>query len=151
MGEHEKSFQDDPGGNHPPEALSREKMESICRTAIRYLETSRRYLSPDYCIWELARETKTSAKQLSASINRHLGQNFFRFINNLRIEEAKRILREAAEDDTPVNISEVGRKSGFNSRTSFYRCFTGYVKMTPGQYMALHVKESRPDDESQNR
>ena len=73
------------------------------------------------------------------SINRYLGQNFYQLINRIRVEEAKRILREAAESDTPVNITEIGAQSGFGSRTSFFMCFARYEGMSPKTYIKQGV------------
>jgi AraC-like DNA-binding protein len=126
-----------PAGN-PPDGLSRERMASVCGTVVRYLETSKRYLSPDFCLWELAREVGISARVVSVSINRYMGRNFYEFINRIRIEEAKRLLREAADGDAKVNIAETGSKSGFSSRSIFFARFRDCEGMTPGKWMNIH-------------
>jgi AraC-like DNA-binding protein len=135
--EHKTSSKGNPSGN-PPDGLSRERMASVCATVVRYLETSKRYLSPDFCLWELAREVGISPRVVSASINRYIGRNFHEFINRIRSEEAKRLLREAAAGDAKVNIAEIGAKSGFPSRSLFFARFKDCEEMTPGKWMNSH-------------
>lgn len=57
------------------------------------------------------------------------GTNVIDYINQYRIEEAKRIL-EADE----LNVQEVSERVGFLNSNSFIRVFKKYEGITPGQY-----------------
>ena len=125
-------------GNQPAETLSIEKMEAVCHTVVQYLETSKRYREPDCCLWQLARETGISSKIISLSINRYMKRNFFEFINRIRLEEAKTLLREAAQTGKKITVDEIGARSGFSSRSTFFLRFARYEGMTPKTYMKQH-------------
>lgn len=142
--------QTDASGNQPAEILSRERMEAVCRACIQYLETSKRYRVPDYCLWQLAHETGISQKIVSASINRYMGRNFFEFINRIRLEDVKRLLRKAAKNNQKINVDEIGAQSGFSSRSNFFMRFARYEGMTPKKYMSLYNSESDSDCKQNN-
>lgn len=74
------------------------------------------YLDPD-CNEELiATKMGLSYHQLSELINSEYNFNFPSLLNQYRIKEAMALLNEQPE----LNIAEVGKLSGFGSRSAFY-------------------------------
>ena len=65
-------------------------------------------------------------------INRHFGVNFYEFINQYRVDEAKRML--VSEDYKNTTITDIYLMVGFNSKSVFYTFFKKKVGMTPSQY-----------------
>jgi YesN/AraC family two-component response regulator len=61
------------------------------------------------------------------------GENIVNFINNYRINEAKRLLRE-----TKLNINEISLSLGYNNNQSFNRFFKKYEGITPGEFRNLN-------------
>lgn len=57
------------------------------------------------------------------------GENFTTYINNMRITEAKRLLRE-----TDTSIVNIALSLGYNNDQSFNRYFKKYEGITPGEY-----------------
>lgn len=57
------------------------------------------------------------------------GENIVNYINNLRIEEAQRLLRQ-----TNMNVNNIALSLGYNNNQSFNRFFKKYVGVTPGEY-----------------
>lgn len=57
------------------------------------------------------------------------GVNFSKYVNQVRIENAKNFLQKT--DDKIINI---GLKVGYNNVTYFNRVFKEYTGMTPGEY-----------------
>jgi AraC-like DNA-binding protein len=55
--------------------------------------------------------------------------NIVNYINKLRIEEAKRLLRE-----TDQTINEIALSLGYNNNQSFNRFFKKYEGVTPGEF-----------------
>lgn len=86
------------------------------------------YLDPDLTLIRLARKLGLPGKQLSASVNRHAKTNISRFINQLRIEQACRLL-ESGE-----TITEAMFKSGFNTKSNFNREFLRITGKTPSKW-----------------
>lgn len=117
--------------------VTKETMAACCKRVVNYLKTEKRYTQPSYSLWELARESGMTTKLISASINAYMGQDFFELLNRMRIEEAKCLLRAAAKSAEKVSVDEIGTKSGFNSRSTFFSCFKKYAGMTSGKYMIL--------------
>ncbi|MEO1488826.1 MAG: helix-turn-helix domain-containing protein [Pseudomonadota bacterium] len=76
----------------------------------------------------LARRFGMNQLYLSRAINQGLGENFSTFINGLRIEHAKRLIREA---DGGRSIMDIALASGFGSKASFNRAFRHHTGSSP--------------------
>ena len=70
------------------------------------------------------------ARELTALLNGHFKMNYYEFINNYRIKEAKQILK-ADKDQT---ISDVFLAVGFNSKSVFNTFSKKNTGMTPSEY-----------------
>ncbi len=93
----------------------------------------RLYLDPDLSLSQLARKLGVPAKQLSAAINRHCGENVSRHINGYRIEHACELLRENR------SVTSVAFDSGFNTKSNFNREFLRLRQSTPSQWQQQQV------------
>ncbi|VUD56437.1 HTH-type transcriptional activator Btr [Thalassocella blandensis] len=78
-------------------------------------------------------------RETSAVINRHFGTNFFEFINEHRVNEAKRRLSDSHYDQD--TIAEIFAASGFNSASAFQRFFKRFTGLTPSAYRK-HYRQS---------
>ncbi|MCW7491139.1 helix-turn-helix domain-containing protein [Leptospira sp. 2 VSF19] len=88
------------------------------------------YLDPN-CNEELiASKMGLSYHQLSELINSEYNFNFPSLLNQYRIKEAMVLLNEKPE----LNIAEVGRLSGFGSRSAFYLEFKKQSGVNPNQF-----------------
>ena len=85
----------------------------------------------------LADELDIRPQQLSQILNEKLNRNFWGFVNEFRIEEAKKMLLE--EPDR--SILSVGIAVGFNSATSFNLAFSRYEGCSPGSYRKNNLKQ----------
>jgi YesN/AraC family two-component response regulator len=61
------------------------------------------------------------------------GKNVLEYINGLRIEEAKRLLRQ-----TNMNMMDIAINIGYNNDQSFARFFKKYEGVTPGEFRNIH-------------
>lgn len=132
-----------PSGEKLRLKLPSDKMADYCRRVVNHLEEEKRYLNPDYSLWDLSRETGIPVKMVSKSINKYMKRNFYDLINRMRIEEAKAILREMAATGSKAMIKEVGTRCGFHSRSVFFSRFNEYERMSPKKYMNLYEKPSQ--------
>lgn len=117
--------------------LSREQMREICDRVSHYLSDTKAYLRPDISLSVLAKETGISSRNLSRSINAYLCRNFFEFINEMRVEEAKQ--RLLALETSGYNIDSVFTECGFRSRSTFFLVF----KKIEGKSPAAWLKERK--------
>lgn len=93
-------------------------------------ETRKIYTNPDLTLSILAKELNIRPQLLSQFINDNLNKSFTQFINEYRIDEAKRLLKES----TQFKIDAVGFESGFNSSSTFYSSFKKITGTTPSNY-----------------
>jgi AraC-like DNA-binding protein len=97
-----------------------------------YMETEKPYRIEDLRLAGVADELSIPAHVLSQVVNDHLQTNFSDFVNRYRIEEARRQLEDANNDQ--FTLLAIAREAGFNSKTSFYRAFKKHVGMSPPEY-----------------
>jgi AraC-like DNA-binding protein len=90
------------------------------------------FLQSDVTLDMLAQKIGTTSKKLSQVINENHQQNFFDYINTLRIEEAKRMMRNSR--DPKITVLEIMFACGFNSKSSFNTLFKKKTGVTPSQY-----------------
>lgn len=110
--------------------LSEAQSAALFEDLVRGMGRERWYLDPTLSLPQLAAHLEVSVHYLSQSINQQSGQNFFDFINGLRVTEAQRRLQE----QRALNILTIAMDVGFNSKSAFYTAFKKYAGMTPGAY-----------------
>lgn len=97
-------------------------------------------LDPLVSLPKLARAVGVTPNQLSYVLNRHLGQNFFDFVNAVRIEEARSVL--LLEPDR--TILDIALSVGFNSKSTFNLAFKKMTGETPSAVReAARLSEER--------
>jgi len=97
-----------------------------------YMSAEKPFLEPSLTIHELADYVKIPTKDLSIIINHKMGQHFFDFVNEFRIEEAATILKNP--DMKELTVLEILYEVGFNSKSSFNTAFKKYTGLTPTAY-----------------
>lgn len=90
------------------------------------------FLNPKVNLRSLAKEIGTNEKYLSQFINKNYNKNFSLFINEFRVEYAKKILLD--DEYSNYTLAAIGSLSGFNSKTSFNSTFKKYTGETPSEY-----------------
>lgn len=78
----------------------------------------------------ISEKVGVSTHKLSQFLNDNLGKSFATFLNEYRIEEAKKLLRE----NDKITLEAIGFEAGFSSRSNFYATFKKIVGKTPAQY-----------------
>ena len=119
-----------------PDQGTIEKQELI-KKLLLYMQSNKPYLEPELTIDELATRLLVKPKLLSQAINDQLRKNFFEFINQYRIEEAKRMLDNPT--DKKITVLEVMYDAGFNSKSSFNTLFKKYTGLTPSEFKRQHL------------
>lgn len=90
----------------------------------------KKFMSESITIVTLSAELKTNRTYLSCYINNTYSCSFRDFVSKLRIDEAKRMLK----DDDSKGLHEIATIAGFSSTSSFYRTFKKYEDKTPTNY-----------------
>lgn len=109
--------------------LDKAAAEKLFAQADRCIREERLFRKFSFSVSDLARRMDVNARYLSQAINQTTGKNFNRFINDYRLEEARRMLKESEE-----NATDIGFSVGFNSLSSFYDQFKKAEGLSPDQY-----------------
>lgn len=123
----------------PVPEMEMSRMREVCRQAADYAISNKSYLCPDLSLALFAKETGIPQRTLSRSINGYLHRNFFEFINEMRVEEAKSRLLEL--DDSGYNIDSVYAECGFRSRSTFFLAFKKMEGITPAAWLCRMRKK----------
>ncbi|MBN1271482.1 MAG: helix-turn-helix transcriptional regulator [Candidatus Aminicenantes bacterium] len=99
---------------------------------IEYVEKEKPYLNYNLTLGELSNKAKIPVNYLSQVINEVLNKNFYTFINEYRVNEAKRMF--ASPKYTNRSIMEILYEVGFNSKSTFYSFFQKTTGTTPSEY-----------------
>ena len=130
--EEEKEFQDHENTDSKHTGTVNQNSEALKRKLLHIMLVEKPYLKSDLTIYELAKMLNSNSKYLSVIINTDFNQNFATFINSYRIEEAKELLKEEANEQ--FTIEAIAKMSGFNSKSSFNNAFKYFQNITPSQY-----------------
>jgi len=106
------------------------KANTLLEQLYAYMRDQKPYRNPALKSLDVAAQLNISTHQLSQLLNDNLGKSFAIFVNDYRIEEAKRIIR----DNTKYTLEAIGNESGFNSKSTFYTTFKRIVGKTPAKY-----------------
>ncbi|WNJ17706.1 helix-turn-helix domain-containing protein [Pontibacter sp. G13] len=85
----------------------------------------------------LATQLEIQPYLLSKLLNEYIGKSFSAFVNEHRIEYAKKLL--LSEEGRKLTVFAVAVDSGFNSESVFYVNFKKLVGMTPTQFKKKHL------------
>lgn len=88
------------------------------------------FMDEDLNLKKLATLSGVSSHQLSAFINVTYNKNYSLFINELRINKAKKIL----VDNPKYTVLAIGYEVGFKSKSSFNDAFLKITNTTPSEY-----------------
>ena len=97
----------------------------------QWMKTDKPYLNSEFRLLDLRQIMPLNRTYLSQLINAEYGCNFYQFVTNYRIEEAKRLMTEHPE----MTMEDVAIQSGFSSVRTFYRAFDREVEVTPKEWM----------------
>ena len=99
-----------------------------------HLKKSKGFLEPGYTINDLARELKIPVYQLSSFINQEYQKSYVQFINDQRFEYFL-LMKKEDPDFKNYTIDYIGKKIGFNSRTSFVAFIKKRTGKTPSEFL----------------
>jgi AraC-like DNA-binding protein len=119
--------------------LTEEEAEKYKTLLFEKISDEKLYTDPKLTLKKLAELLSIPYYQLSQIINQKMGKNFTDFINEYRIDEAKRLLANPACKDE--KIEGIAYDSGFNTPSSFYAAFKKFTQSTPTQYKETIFRE----------
>ncbi len=108
------------------------QIEELTNTILQYLKTQKPYLNPDFSLQMMADDLNISRHKLSETINSGQKKNFYKLINEFRVQEVKEMLLNPVFSH--YSVLGVGLECGFNSKSSFNRIFKEETGYTPSEF-----------------
>jgi len=119
--------------NKDPNLIIDEQLaEEYLKTLLSYMEKNKPYLKEDCNIQAVSEKVGISVHYLSNILNQRFEKSFPEFINEQRINEAKRIL--SSKYLGKVTMEAIGSECGFGSKSSFNKIFKKYTNLTPTEF-----------------
>lgn len=113
-------------------SLTEELAEKYFIKLKELMEKEKPYLKAGLTLPDLAKRLNISTHHLSQILNQKSRQNFFEFINQYRIEEAMKLIKDPQYKN--IKIVEIGYEVGYNSISSFNNAFKKNTSLTPSIY-----------------
>ena len=98
----------------------------IVKNAMSYIEKN---YAQKLTLCDVAEKTYVSQWHLSKLLNKHLGQGFSDILNSVRIEQAKKLLR-----DSSLRVGDVAEQVGFSDLAHFSRVFKKQEGVSANEY-----------------
>jgi len=114
-------------------AISDDELTRLDQKLEEVLRNEKPFLTPDLTIADLAHLMQSHPKNVSRLINERRKVNFFDFINQLRVEEFKRLASGSSHKH--LSTLAIAFEAGFNSKTAFYSSVKRYAGTTPAKFV----------------
>ena len=136
-----ESEESDDEGTGPAESGDDVFSETVVLSRIKNWESlpEKPFVKDGLLISDVASSIGVSVQQLSMVLNQSMKMNFNAWINTLRVEEAKRIMR----DDDMVSLSQISYMVGYSDVSVFSRNFKKVAGETPTAFrrkLPVHKK-----------
>lgn len=118
--------------------------DSNSQTVHREVEKAKNYIREHFgeeiMLDQLAGMINITPSYLSSVFKKETGVNFSKYINDVRMEQAKDML-----DNTALKIVQISEKCGFHNVSYFCTTFKGYYGITPQKFRDTVKQESDYD------
>jgi len=113
--------------------VSNELSERVYSNLVELMKEKKVYKNSDLNLSALAKMLHTHSNYLSQIINEKTGKNFYSYINNLRIDEFKRLI--LLPENSSEKILPLAYDCGFNTKSSFNKYFKLSTGITPSEFV----------------
>jgi AraC-like DNA-binding protein len=100
---------------------------------LKYLEEEKPFLDSDFAISDIALYLKVPQNHVSYCVNSLIEKKFSKLKRELRIKHAIALLEKGA--NSYITIEAISEKSGFETRSNFYKAFKEETGYTPSEYV----------------
>lgn len=118
--------------------LANEKNESINPLIRRILDRMEANYYDDICLKTLAIELNTNANYLGQLFKEETGEYFSDYLNRIRINKAKELLR-----NTDRNTKDISIDTGYKDVNYFYKAFKKFTGISPSEYRSNREKNNK--------
>lgn len=123
-------------GDGEEDAMTKSSLDDvnsfIVRTAIDYIKEN---YQNKLTLVDVADNAHVSQWHMSKLLNKHIGKNFYDILNEVRIRQAQKLLK-----DVSLRISDISDLVGYADSTHFSRIFKKETGMSANAYRSLVLK-----------
>jgi len=112
--------------------LKKDEIELYLSKLENYMEIEKPYLDGELTINRLAEDLAVSRHILTEIINNKLKRNFYTFVNEYRVKEAKQLLIDP--ENVKLTVLDIAFGCGFNTKSTFNAYFKKTTQMTPTEF-----------------
>jgi len=109
----------------PDKIVYEPELEIIKKAMDLFNETYNQQVNLEYA----SRQLGVSINHLIKIFKKHIGLTPFQYISKMRIDRAKMLLKQG-----DISILEIAYSVGYESLSTFYRCFKDQTGYTPNEY-----------------
>ncbi len=106
------------------------KQDKIARDIMNYIEAN--FGDSDLSLEKVAKIFYISQNHVSRVLKSKIGKSYKEYLNDVRINEAKRLLK-----NTPMTVLNVANSVGYTDIRAFNRLFKKYTNQTPNEYRMI--------------
>lgn len=133
---------------YPTSPLTNHQELGLFTKLVHVVESEQLFLDPKLKMVTLANRLKTNTRYLSQVVNHQTGDNLARFINRYRVEEVKKKIVD--ESYRYLTTFAIANMCGFNTKSTFYKCFKEITHQTPKEYIQEYNAELKAASEVEN-
>ena len=123
--------------------LSPQQLGYMANDLQQYFERQQPYLDPELDLQRVAKACGYSRNQMSYLLNQVLGQSFYRYVNQARLQHLLAALDCATP---PIKVDDLAFAAGFNSLSAFYSAFRQHTGQSPKAYLKQISLRARAQD-----
>lgn len=117
-------------------------MSNEISKAIKFIQQN---YAQEISLQDVAEHVNLSPNYFSSVFKKELKVNFVEYLNEIRIDNAKKLLR-----DTCLKFYEIAEKVGFKESTYFSVLFKQVTRLTPNKFRQIWQKNWKEDCEGEN-
>jgi AraC-like DNA-binding protein len=121
---------------------SADTLDQLAKRLEEMMQNQKKYFDPELSLKQLAFLLNTNPTYLSQVINQKFNRSFSDFINELRVQEACRLI-ETGEFHLHT-LEAIGNEVGFKSKSVFFTSFKKFAGMSPSAYRTTFFEHQYP-------
>ena len=113
--------------------INSDEVSAIQKKLNVLIQTEKTYIDPELTLSDLAQKINVHPNTLSQIINSAEQKNYYEYINDLRVEEFKKLI--AIPDNQKFTLLSLAFECGYNSKTAFNRNLKKNTGHSPSDYL----------------
>ncbi len=118
--------------------LTPKKVDELGIKLMKYMKAEKPFLDENLSLSLLSERSGVAQSHLSQVINQHFDLNFYDFVNQFRVNEAKKMLSSREYDH--LSVLGIAYDCGFKSKSSFNRYFKKYTSLSPSAFKGKNAQ-----------